>query len=224
MPEPEPKSRNAVFAHAPSLVIAASTIVLIAVLAVYRVSIRPPLTLSEASAGVGQILKSQGPNFLNFSTGVLQARENDNPSDVRHRLLQKAGILSITSIPSAGSSVQLTSLGKSLIDQIPGVVIVKRDAHGGLSYFVPMAEMELLEVSSIRKTGTGRATVQFDWQWRPNRLGLIFDPSGDYAQTFTDKEWAELMDTYGARQYRQLPTKATVALLRTSEGWQLATD
>ena len=84
-----------------------------------------------------------------------------------------------------------------------------------------LAVMRLDEIYSIETLAHGHAVVRFSWCWNPNRLGEFFDTSGAHMRKFASEERSEMIDVHGARFYRQNPTKVVVALVRTSNGWEL---
>lgn len=196
------------------------TIVLIGVAGYFLLHGRAPLTRSQATGVLAKVLEGEGPTTVSFHTGLVKSTPDENPRDPRYRLLVSLGIIRVAPGNSA-SRVSLTAKGRDVLKEIPGV---KRstDVDGAEAYVVPLAVVQLDEVSSIRMSGHDHAVVDFTWLWKPNRLGEGFDAASLRETTFTGEERAFLINKHGARYYHQPPTKATIALVRSEAGWQLA--
>jgi hypothetical protein len=84
--------------------------------------------------------------------------------------------------------------------------------------------MRLVRVSDVKTSRSGRANVEFTWQWAPTELGQSFDASGACLRAFNSEERMVLMDKYGVRFYRRPPETAVVALTKSAQGWQMVAD
>lgn len=200
--------------------IVALTVGLVAVAAFFLLQSNRPLTRSEAASAVAQILQAQGPIMVSFHTGLIQDEVNESARDPEYRFLERAGIIKVVPEGNSAAHVSLTVKGSDLLKQIPGVKQSK-EPSGRYAYEVPLAEMRLEDVSSIRTAGARHAVVNFTWRWSPNRLGEIFDASATAMRQISSGERSALIDFYGARFYRQAPTSSTVSLVKTADGWEL---
>jgi hypothetical protein len=207
----------------PLLLMVALIVALVGVAAYFLRESRRQLAKSEAAVAITQILNNQAPPTVTFHTGLVTEGYSESPLDVRYRLLEKAGIITIAKAKHYKDVVKLTSKGSDLLNQIPGVKQSK-DPDGTAGYEVPLAARKLVEVSKITMNGPERATVQFAWQWDPNALGQSFDAGSPLVAKFNTFDRVSLIDKYGVRFYHDAPTRVTVALTKADEGWQPAVD
>jgi hypothetical protein len=207
----------------PLLLMVALIVALVGVAVYFLRESRKVLANSDATTAVTAILTSQAPPTVSFHTGLVKEGYSESPLDVRYRLLEKAGVLTVTKQKGGKDQVKFTDKGSELVKQIPGVKESK-DPDGTEAYEVPLAARKLVEVSKITMNGPERATVQFAWQWDPNALGQSFDASGPFVAKFNTFDRVSLIDKYGARFYHEPPTKVTVALVKSDKGWQPAVD
>lgn len=207
----------------PLLLIVCLIIAVVGVAGYYAIESRKVLGTAEAANVAIDILKAQGPATVSFHTGLVVPSVADRPRDVHYRLLEKAGVLKLGKDKGNAVPVTLTAKGEALLKQIPGV---KNSLDKGVQvYVVPLAERRLLEVSNIKMTGTGRATVEYVWRWEPNSLGEIFDASGPTVKTFNTWERASLIQKHGANFYHEAPTKVVMAVMKNDKGvWQVVTE
>lgn len=201
------------------LLMVAVTVVLIGVAGYFLLHDRTPLTRSQAMGVVAEALESEGTTTVSFHTGLVRPTPDENPRDPRYRLLVSLGILRVAPGNSV-ARVSLTANGRAILSQIRGVKN-SADVNGAEAYVVPLATVQLDDISSITMSGRDRAVVDFTWRWNPNKLGEGFDASGLRETTFTSAERALLINKHGARYYHQVPTKANIALVRSELGWQL---
>jgi hypothetical protein len=180
-------------------------------------------TPAEVTSAVTSALKSQGPTAVSFHTGTVAERSDESPRDARYRLLEKTGIIKAGESTGSSVAVVLTSKGREVLSRISGVKKTD-EADGNAAYVVPLASMQLVDISEIQMTGKGRATVQFTWRWEPNVLGSSFDASSTLMRGFNSQDRTALMDKYGVRFYRQSPTKAVVAVMKTARGWEMVSE
>ncbi len=148
---------------------------------------------------------------------------DDRPGDPHYRLLEKVGIVKLQKAKGGASIVALTPKGEALLKQILGVKESK-EKDGTEAYVVPLAERKLVTVSNVTMTGTGRAKVQFTWQWETNALGESFDASGPALKSFNTWDRGTLIQKYGAAFYHEAPKAVVIAVEKADKGWQLASE
>ncbi|MGB8887291.1 MAG: hypothetical protein WCC87_11240 [Candidatus Korobacteraceae bacterium] len=174
---------------------------------------RDVLSVPAATATVNQIMKSQGPATIRFTTGNLTSSVNEKPQDPHYKLLAKSGIVT-TKAKGATEIVTLTDAGEKLLGTIEGVQKTK-NADGTTTYLVPLATRQLVSVDKITMVKPHLAQLDYTWKWLPNRLGKDFEASGSLVQSFSTWDRATLIKTYGVDFYNAPPTKTSIVL---SEG------
>ena len=189
---------------------------------VLEIRARQPLSANEAGTVVQNILKAQGPALTHFHAGLVMPSVDEKPRDPHYRLLEKAGIVKTAKAAGAGTMVTLTPMGEHLATSIPGFKKWK-NTDGTYSYAIPLAQRQLVEISSVTMNGVNDAVVQYTWKWVPNDLGNDFDAAGNGVKSFNTWDRATLIEKYGADFYHGDPTRATVNMVRTDKGWQIAT-
>jgi len=208
----------------PLLLIVALTVGIVLAAAYYLIQSRKVLSMPDAARMSLQIIQAKGPATLSFHTGMVRESVNDRTGDPHYRLLEKVGVLKLGKARGLVTPIALTAKGEQLLSQISGVQ-KSRESDGTEAYVVPLAERQLVGVSRVVMTGTGRATVEFTWQWRPNALGENFEASGPVLRSFNTWDRATLIQKYGANFYHEGPTKVTFGAIKTEKnGWQLATE
>jgi hypothetical protein len=207
----------------PLLLITVLIVAVVAIAGYYVVENHKTLSNQEATNLAVEILKSQAPPAVSFHTGLVKETAEESGRDARYRLLEKAGILKLGKAKGTSIPVALTPKGEDLIKQISGVQ-KSADKNDTQVYVVPLAERKLVAVSAITKTGTGRAFMEFSWQWQPNALGEVFDASGAALQAFNGWDRATLIQKHGANFYHQAPAKVVIAAVRGDKGWQPASE
>lgn len=207
----------------PLLLMVALIVALVGVAAYFLRESRRVLAKPEAAAAITAILNKQAPPTVTFHTGLVKEGYSESPLDVRYRLLEKAGVITITKAKGYKDLVKLTNKGSELVKQIPGVKESK-DPDDTEAYEVPLAARKLFEISKITMNGPERASVQFAWQWDPNALGQSFDAAGPLLAKFNTFDRVALIDKYGARFYHDAPIKVTVALVKGDKDWQPAVE
>jgi hypothetical protein len=190
---------------------------------VLEVRARQPLSAKEAGSVVESILKSQGPAITHFHAGLVMPSVDEKPRDPHYRLLEKAGLVKTAKTTGGGTMVTLTPLGQRLATSISGFKKWK-NTDGTTSYAIPLADRQLVEISSVTMSGVNDAVVQYTWKWVPNGLGDDFDAAGAGVKSFNTWDRATLIDKYGADFYHAAPSRASVNLMRTDKGWKIATE
>lgn len=206
----------------PLLLIVALTLVILGFATYYVIEARRVVTTPEAANVIIDVLKAQGPTTVSFHTGSVKEQSDESVNDPRYKLLKKLGVIDIGKTKNYKTPVTLTPKGKELLAEIQGVK--QSDEDGVESYVVPLADRRLADVTNITMTSTGHGAVQFTWQWEPNALGEGFDAANETLGAFTSWERATLIDKHGVRFYHEAPTKGVIAVVRTPQGWQIATE
>jgi hypothetical protein len=70
--------------------------------------------------------------------------------------------------------------------------------------------------------GVNSATVDYNWKWEPNPLGVVFDAGGPLVKSFNLWERQTLINKYEVDFYNAGPAKSTLALARNGKTWKLA--
>jgi len=210
-------------AAVPLLLMVALIVVLVGIAVHFLQESRKVLSQPEAKDVVTRLLKAQGPITVSFHTGSIKQGYAEDPTDVRYRFLEKAGVLTIGKAKGGRVPVALTQQGKDMLKGIEGIKESKND-EGNPGYEVPLAVRSLVDISKITMAGPERASVQYSWRWQPNALGEKFDAAGPILATFNSWDRVAMIDKYGSRFYHDPPTKVAVALAKTDQGWQIATE
>ena len=208
----------------PLFLMVALIVALVGVAGYFLIESRKVLAPSEAAPVISDLLIAQAPPTVTFHTGLVKEGYYESPRDVRYKLLEKCGVITVGKTKGAKAPVAFTAKGTELLKQIPGVKQSK-DPDNTDAWVVPLASRKLVELSSITMSGPERATVQYTWKWEPNPLGENFDASGPMLAKFSTQDRVQLIDKHGARFYHEAPTKVAVALVKTSKGkWEPATE
>jgi hypothetical protein len=207
----------------PLLLMVALIVALVGVAVYFLAESRRVLANSEAATVVTHILTTQEQPSVSFHTGLVKEGYYESPRDVRYKLLEKAGVITVGKGKGGKDRVALTAKGSELLKQIPDVKQTT-DPDKTEAYMVPLAGRKLVEISKITMSGPERAIVQFTWQWDPNALGANFDASGKALAGFTAQDRVTLIDKHGARFFHDAPTKVTIALVKGTQGWQPASE
>ena len=140
---------------------------------------------------------------------------------LRYRLLEKAGIVKLAKAPRGAELISVTPGGERLVSAISGFKKWK-EADGTFTYQVPLAQRQLVNVSAINMIGVNNATVEYSWKWVPNQMGDLFDAGGPLVKGFNLWDRQTLINKYEADFYHATPTKSTLTLSRTDQGWKIA--
>ncbi len=178
---------------------------------------RDVLTVPVATTTINQILDSQGPATIRFSTGTVVSNVNEKPQDPHYKLLAKAGV--VVTKPKGATSliVNLTSAGDKLLSTINNVQKSK-NPDGTTTYLVPLAEPKLVSIDKITMIKPHLAQVEYTWKWAPNRLGEEFDASGSLVKAFSTWDRATLIKSYGVDFYHADPSKVSIVLIEADNG------
>jgi len=207
----------------PLLLIVCLLISVVGVAGYYLIQTRKVISKQDATAIVAVSLKEQGPATVRFRTGMIKASVDEKPHDPHYRLLEKAGIIKVgkdTGTYGQITPVMITPQGERLLAELPDVSKVN-DKDGTVSYVVPLAQRQLVEIAKVTMNSPSRASVEFVWKWEPNKLGNLFDASGSMVKGFNTWDRATLIQKYGANFYHSDPTRVVIALVKGSSGWQI---
>ena len=206
------------------LVLIVTLIVAIVGVALYFVAeSRRVLIPAEVTPVIQQILDAQGPATVRFEVGTIQSSGSEKPREPHYRLLEKAGYLSIGKDTKSGTPVQLTTNGRSFLDEIAGVKKSK-SKDGNDEYILPLGQRKLVEVGKITMETPSKAIVEYAWKWDTTKAGDLFDASGPLVKAFNTWDRQTLIDKYGANFYHEAPARVALALMKGDKGWQVSTE
>jgi hypothetical protein len=188
---------------------------------VLQVKERTPLNAQQASAVVAAALEGPGAAVIHFRSGLVVSSVAEKPGDPNYRLLEKAGIVKLAKASGGAELVSLTPGGERLISAIPGFRKWK-ESDGTFAYEVPLAQRQLVSIADITMIGVNNATVQYTWKWVPNQMGDLFDAGGPLVKSFNIWDRQTLINKYEADFYHASPTKSTLALARSDQGWKIS--
>ena len=188
---------------------------------IFQVRAKTPLSAQEASAIVTAVLQGPGPAITHFRSGLVVSSVAEKPEDPNYRLLEKAGIVKLAKAPRGAELISVTPGGERLVSAVSGFKKWK-EADGTFTYQVPLAQRQLVNVSAINMIGVNNATVEYNWKWVPNQMGDLFDAGGPLVKGFNLWDRQTLINKYEADFYHATPTKSTLTLSRTDQGWKIA--
>jgi hypothetical protein len=187
---------------------------------VFQVREKTPLSAQQANAIVTAALQGPGPAIIHFRSGLVVSSVDEKTGDPNYRLLEKAGILKVAKAPHDAELISVTPGGEQLVAAIPGFKKWK-DADGTFIYQVPLAQRQLVSITDIKMNGVNNAVVQYTWKWVPNQMGDLFDAGGTAVKSFNLWDRQTLINKYEAAFYHGDPTKSTLPLMRTDQGWKI---
>lgn len=188
-----------------------------------QVRARAPLSEQAASVIVASALQGPGPAVIHFHTGLVKPSVIEKPGDPHYRLLEKAGLVKLATAPRGSEVISLTPAGEHLMSVLPGVRKSK-ETDGTFSYQVPLAQRQLVSITDITMNGVNNATVTYTWKWLPNQMGDLFDAGGPTVKGFNLWDRQTLINKYQVDFYHGNPSKSTLALARTDQGWKISTQ
>jgi hypothetical protein len=206
------------------LVIFLVIVAIAGVAAYFLVRSQKDLTADEAAGVLKVALRARGPAITHFHAGLVVPSVDEKPRDPHYKLLEKAGMVKLQKATGGATRVEVTALGDGTFSKFPEFKKIK-NPDGTDGYVVPLAERQLVAVSKVTMQGPSAATVEYTWKWAPNKMGDVFDASGETVKSnFNTWERAKLIEKYGVDFYHGEPTKATVTLVRGSKGWQISNE
>jgi hypothetical protein len=190
---------------------------------VLQVRQRTPLSAHEANGIVAAALQGPGPAVIHFRSGLVVSSVAEKPGDPNYRLLEKAGIVKLAKAPRGAELIAVTPGGERLVTSIAGFKKWK-EADGTFTYQVPLAQRQLVSITAVNMTAVNNATVEYTWKWIPNQMGDLFDAGGPLVKGFNLWDRQTLINKYEADFYHATPTKSTMTLARTDQGWKISTQ
>jgi hypothetical protein len=190
---------------------------------VFQVRSKTPLSAQEANGIVAAALQGPGPAVIHFRSGLVVSSVAEKPGDPNYRLLEKAGIVKLAKALRGAELISVTPGGERLVTAIPGFKKWK-EADGTFTYQVPLAQRQLVRIAVITMIGVNNATVEYSWKWVPNQMGDLFDAGGPLVKGFNLWDRQTLINKYESDFYHASPTKSTLALARTDQGWKISTQ
>ena len=178
---------------------------------------REVLTTPTATTAINDILKSMPGGNINFSVGTVVSSVNEKPNDPHYKLLAKDGIVTVKQKSYNTIIANLTPAGENVLAQIQGVEKGK-NSGGNVTYSVPLAKREIVQIDKITMIKPHLARVDYTWKWVPNRLGKDFDASGTLVHEFNTWYRSTLIKTYGVDFYGAPPTRASVVVMEGKDG------
>jgi hypothetical protein len=173
------------------------------------------LSPAQATATLTDVLRTQGPAVMGFSTGTVVPPNGQQ--DALYKLLAKAGIVRTKPKGQDSLVVDITGPGDNVLSNINGIEKVERKT-GGSNYSVPLAERKLVSIDKVTLLRPHVAKVDYTWQWVPNRLGREFDATSDLVQSFPTWDRAVLIKSGGVDFFSAAPAKASIVLTKSSDG------
>lgn len=208
----------------PILIIVAMIVMLVGGIAYMVMENNKMLKPEEAGLIIQGGLKARPASAVKFHTGHLVGSANDSIDRPQYKLLVAAGLATIkTDKKSNASDITLTPEGEAVLGSIPDLQ-KKTDTDGTVAYNVPLATRKFVKVDNIVKQSPKRFTVSYTWQWAPNKLGDVFDASGQYIKKFNTWDRTQLIDKYGADFYHAPPISETADLVKAADSWEFAKE
>jgi len=180
------------------------------------------VTAQEASTIVAAAVQGPGSATIHFRTGVLKSSADEKPGDPNYRLLEKAGLIKLGKTERGRVLVSITPQGEHLISGLPDFKKTQ-EADGTFLYEAPLAYRQLVSIASVTMVGTNSATVDYNWKWVPNQLGIVFDAGGPLVKSFNLWDRQTLINKYEVDFYTASPSRSTLTLARNEKGWKVAT-
>jgi len=207
----------------PLLLIVGLIVAIVSAALYFVIQTQKKLTPAEATSVIKGILDSQTPATVRFTTGLVKASTNDKPHDPHYRLMENAGFLKIGKDVKEKTPVTLTPKGQAFLADVVGVK-TEKDKEGNDEYVVPLGRRKLVEVSKVTMISPLKAAAEYTWRWEPTKAGDLFDAAGPAVKAFNTWDRSSLIDKYGANFYHEPPTKVTLLLVKTTNGWAIATE
>lgn len=213
----------------PVVLILALAGIIVGSIVYWVLEMRNALKPEQASGVVTRLLNTKGPVALRFHTGVLGAGVED-PSEPHYRLLEKAGLITITKTKPKGKgkgkaeivTAELTPAGEEMFKAISG--FDKRgEPDGTVAVTVPLATKKVVHVSKVDMTGPNIAFVRYTWKWDTTPLGDIFDAGGPAMRAVSVWDTEKLIQKYNANFYHGEAVAAGMKLVKADSGtWRVA--
>jgi hypothetical protein len=200
-----------------------AAIVGLAAYVLLQVREKTPLSAQQASVIATAALAGRSPAIIHFRTGLVKPSDDEKPGDPNYRLLEKAGIVKLAKAAGGSVAVSLTPAGERLLTGVPGFK-KEKETDGTTLYQAELAQRQLVSIAGVTMIGVNSATVEYNWKWVPNQLGEVFDAGGSLVKSFNLWERQTLINKYQVDFYNGNPTKSTVPLVRSGQGWKISAE
>lgn len=188
----------------------------------YLMKQQKDLTPDQASAVLQSAFKAKGPSYVHFHLGAVKASVDEKPRDPHYKLLEKAGYVKLAPRKDGAVLVSLTPLGEGTFSKLPEFEKGK-NPDGTDALRVPLADRQLVEITSVTMTAPSSAHVEYTWKWSPNKVGEAFDATGPTVKAFTQWDRAALIKSYGVDFYRE-QQRGSVNMVRAEKGWKISEE
>ena len=207
----------------PMLLIICLVAAIVGTVGYFIVQARQKLEPQQAAAVLQKLLVAQGPAVTHFHSGTLKASVDERPDDPHYMVLTKAGILKIDKAKDGSAKIALTPDGEKELAAFPE--LKKRDEKDGtVAYTVPLAERELVKVDAVTMQSPSVAKVEYEWNWKTNKVGDAFDAGSDLIKGFKVWDRQKLIDKYGANFYHGDNKKGVITLVKDGDNWRPAPE
>ena len=166
----------------------------------------------QALAAAKTVFAARGPEKVHFHVGFVKPGTGEQPFDPHYRLLEKAGLVKLSKPTYKGVNVKLTPAGTELLGACGAQEEKNKD--GTLGYTVTLAERKLLKVTKVEMVSPRKAGVEYEWNWQPTQLGLVFDLNGPSMAKLPIYDRAVLIQKYGATYYTDAKPQTNAFMLQ----------
>lgn len=207
----------------PMLLIFALVAAIVGTIVYFVLQARQKLEPQQAAAVLTKLLTAQGPATTHFHSGVIKASVEERPEDPHYAVLQKVGLLKAAKAKDGTVNITLTPDGEKELAAFPELKKIS-EKDGTIQYTVPLAERELVKVDSVTMQTPSVAKVEYEWNWKTNKLGDAFDAGGDIVKGFKVWDRQKLIDKYGANFYHGNNNKGVITLVKDGDNWRPAPE
>ncbi|HSE48260.1 MAG TPA: hypothetical protein VLA96_03530 [Terriglobales bacterium] len=199
----------------PLLMVLTLIIGVAAVLGYFIMESRRTVSEDEALAASKASITAMGAQKVHFHVGFVKPSPDEQPFDPHYRLLEKAGFVKLGTPTYQGLDVKLTPAGEEML-QAAGAQ-PEKNKDGTTGYTVTLAERQLIKVARVEMISPQKAVVEYEWNWKPTALGLVFDANSPEMTKLPIYDAAVLMQKYGSTYYKESKVKTTAFTLLWDE-------
>ena len=203
----------------PMLLIFCLVAAIVGTVAYFVMQARQKLVPEQAAVVMQKLLDAQGPAVTHFHAGLVKPSVDERPEDPHYTILTKAGVVNIAKAKNGAANITLTPEGEKELASFPELKKVE-EKDGTTSYTVPLAERALVKIDSVTMQTPTVAKVEYEWNWKTNKIGDYFDASSDLIKGFKVWDRQKLIDKYGADFYHGDNKKAVITLVRDGDNWR----
>ena len=207
----EEKSSNVI----PLLMIVTLVVGVLGVLGYFILESRRTVSEQEALKASQAMIAAQGAERIHFHVGFVKPSPDEVPFDPHYRLLEKAGLVKRSKPTYKGLDVKLTPEGEALLAELNATRETNKD--GTVGYTVLLAERKFIKVSKIEMASPQKAIVEYEWNWQPTKLGLVWDANSREMKALPIYDAALLMQKYGSTYFQDSKVKTTTFVLLWDE-------